>query len=174
LLKVSDWLLSPHDFPGFLRFETRAHEVRGAQIHHTEYLHFRVPKRYALVNATNKIEEVVARSQVIDGLCFVSAMHITAGVYINDAESGLLTDISKWIEALAPFGEDYLHHQTGEDNADAHLKSFLTHHALTAPVTHGQLDFGTWQQIFYAEYDGNRNKRLLVKVMGMGSSPAPT
>ena len=168
MLKVSDWLLSPHDFPGFLRFEKTAHEVRGSQIHHTEYLHFKVPKRYALVNATEKIEEVIARSGVQDGLCFVSAMHITAGVYINDAESGLLQDIARWLEGLAPYGQDYRHHQTGEDNADAHLKSYLTNHALTAPITKGRLDFGTWQQIFYAEFDGSRDKRLLVKVMGLG------
>jgi len=168
MLKVSDWLLSPHDFPGFERFEKIAHEVRGSQIHHTEHLHFTVPKRYALVNATQEIEEVIARSSVQDGLCFVSAMHITAGVYINDAESGLLHDIARWIEGLAPYGENYLHHQTGEDNADAHLKSYLTHHALTAPITQGRLDFGTWQQIFYAEFDGCREKRLLVKVMGLG------
>jgi len=144
-LKPSDWLLSPHDFPGFDRFELRAHEERGPQVHHTESLHFRVPKRYALVNANELIEGVIERSGVTDGLCFVSAMHITSGVYVNDAESGLLHDIAGWIENLAPFGRNYLHHQTGEDNADAHLKSFLTNHALTAPITKGKLDFGTWQ-----------------------------
>jgi secondary thiamine-phosphate synthase enzyme len=100
-------------------------------------------------------------------------MHITAGVYINDAESGLLKDISSWIEKLAPFGLPYLHHQTGEDNADAHLKSYLTNHALTAPVTKGRLDFGTWQQIFYAEFDGLREKRILVKVTGLAGDLAP-
>jgi secondary thiamine-phosphate synthase enzyme len=141
--------------------------VREGQIHHTEHLHFRVPKRYALVNIQERVEEVVARARVRDGLCFVSAMHITAGVYVNDAESGLLHDISEWIEKLAPFGQDYRHHQTGEDNGDAHLKSYLTNHSLTAPITKGQLDFGTWQQIFYAEFDGNRDKRVLVKVMGL-------
>jgi len=167
-LRPSDWLLSPHEFPGFDRFELRAHEERGSQIHHTEWLHFEIPKRYALVNANDRIEEVIARSKVRDGLCFVSAMHITSGVYVNDAESGLLQDIAGWIEGLAPFGRDYRHHQTGEDNADAHLKSFLTNHALTAPITDGRLDFGTWQQIFYAEYDGRRPKRILVKVMGIG------
>jgi secondary thiamine-phosphate synthase enzyme len=113
------------------------------------------------------VEEVIKRSQVQDGLCFVSAMHITAGVYINDAESGLLKDISKWLENLAPYGKDYQHHQTGEDNGDAHLKSYLTNHSLTCPVTKKKLDFGTWQQIFYAEFDGLREKRILVKVMGI-------
>jgi secondary thiamine-phosphate synthase enzyme len=116
--------------------------------------------------------EVVAhplgRSGVADGLCFVSAMHITAGVYVNDAEPGLLRDIAGWIERLAPHGEDYRHHQTGEDNADAHLKSYLTNHSLTAPVTRGRLDFGTWQQVFYAEFDGQRAKRILVKIIGLG------
>ncbi|MGZ3707697.1 MAG: secondary thiamine-phosphate synthase enzyme YjbQ, partial [Bdellovibrionota bacterium] len=102
-----------------------------------------------------------------DGLCFVSAMHITAGVYVNDAESGLLGDIAEWIEKLAPFGKDYRHHLTGEDNGDAHLKSYLTNHCLTAPVTGGKLDFGTWQQIFYAEFDGERAKRILIKVLGI-------
>lgn len=166
-LKPSDWLLSPHSFPGFDRHEVRAHEERGTQVHHTEWLHFKIPRRYALVNAHELIEDVIARSGVTDGLCFVSAMHITSGVYVNDAESGLLNDIAEWIERLAPFGRDYLHHQTGEDNADAHLKSFLTNHSLTAPITGARLDFGTWQQIFYGEYDGNRPKRLLVKVMGL-------
>lgn len=171
-LTEKDWCLSPHELAGFVRFEPRAHEVRGSQVSHTEYVHVRTPKRYALVNATEQIEEVIGRSGVVDGLCFVSAMHITAGVYINDAEGGLLRDIARWIEGLAPYGGDYLHHQTGEDNADAHLKSYLTNHSLTAPITGGRLDFGTWQQIFYAEFDGNRNKRLLVKVMGMAEAPS--
>jgi secondary thiamine-phosphate synthase enzyme len=94
-------------------------------------------------------------------------MHITAGIYVNDAEIGLLNDIAKWIEALAPYGRDYQHHQTGEDNGDAHLKSFLTNHSITAPITRGKLDFGQWQQIFYAEFDGVRNKRILVKAIGL-------
>lgn len=161
------WLLDPHGCPGFKRAEEVDHVAAGQIVHHTEYLHFRIPERYALVNLTEEVEAVLKRSGVRDGTCFVSAMHITAGVYINDAESGLLHDISEWIENLAPFGKDYLHHQTGEDNADAHLKSYLTNHALTAPVTKGKLDFGTWQQIFYAEFDGRRNKRVLVKVMGL-------
>ncbi len=127
----------------------------------------RIPSRYALVNITDHVEETIARSRVTDGMALVSAMHITAGVYINDAEGGWLHDIAGWIEGLAPFGHDYRHHQTGEDNGDAHLKSYLTNHALTAPITQGRLDFGTWQQIFYAEFDGNRDKRILVKVMGI-------
>jgi secondary thiamine-phosphate synthase enzyme len=162
-----DWLLDPHSCPGFLHNEVTSHLQREETIHHTEYLHLKIPKRYALVNLTEQVEAALERSSVIDGFCFVSAMHITAGVYINDAESGLLQDISKWIENLAPFGLDYRHHQTGEDNADAHLKSYLTNHALTAPVTNGRLDFGTWQQIFYAEFDGQREKRVLVKITGL-------
>lgn len=162
-----EWLLEPHRCPGFLKSEVTSHmEVQG-QCHHTEYIYLKIPKRYALVNITSLVEEVLVNSGVKDGFCFVSAMHITAGVYINDAESGLLNDISKWIENLAPFGKNYLHHQTGEDNADAHLKSYLTNHALTAPITKGRLDFGTWQQIFYAEFDGLREKRVLVKVTGL-------
>ena len=120
------------------------------------------------MNITDHIEAALERSGVQDGFAFVSAMHITAGVYINDAESGLLNDIAKWIEQLAPYGLDYRHHQTGEDNADAHLKSYLTNPSLTAPITKGRLDFGTWQQIFYAEFDGRRNKRILVKITGLG------
>ena len=166
-LMQSDWLLNPHDCPGFLRHELVDRVERGAQVNHTEYLHVQIPKRYALVNVTERVEQVVERSGVTDGLVLVSAMHITAGVYINDAESGLLEDISRWIENLAPFGQNYRHHQTGEDNGDAHLKSYLTNHALTAPITRGKLDFGTWQQIFYAEFDGMRAKRLLVKVTGL-------
>ncbi|MBX2995300.1 MAG: secondary thiamine-phosphate synthase enzyme YjbQ [Bdellovibrionaceae bacterium] len=162
-----DWLLNPHNCPDFLRSEVTSHLEKSGTIHHTEYLYVKIPKRYALVNVTEHIEECLQRSKVVDGFCFVSTMHITAGVYVNDAESGLLHDISKWIENLAPFGLDYKHHQTGEDNADAHLKSYLTNHELIAPVTKGRLDFGTWQQIFYAEFDGQREKRLLVKITGL-------
>lgn len=165
-LKTSDWLLNPRDCPGFKHHEVVAHIERPPYVHHTEYLFIELPKRYGLVNITEHVEGVLARSGIVDGLCFVSAMHITAGVYINDAESGLLNDIARWIEGLAPYGENYLHHHTGEDNADAHLKSYLTNHALTAPVTKGRLDFGTWQQIFYAEFDGRRTKRVLVKLTG--------
>jgi len=169
VLKTSDWLLNPSSSPGFKKHEVTAHEERGPYIHHTEYLYIEIPKRYALVNITDYVETALARSKVKDGFCFVSAMHITAGVYINDAESGLLHDIAQWIENLAPYGQDYEHHQTGEDNGDAHLKSYLTNHALTAPVTGGKLDFGTWQQIFYAEFDGRRQKRILVKITGFNS-----
>lgn len=167
MLKREDWLLDPHHAPGFLRSEVGPRLHRSHSRHVTEYLYFKVPKRYALVNLTDFIEKIVARSGVQDGLCFVSTMHITAGIYINDAESGLLEDLSEWLERLAPFGRDYQHHQTGEDNGDAHLKSYLTNPSLTLPVTEGRLDLGTWQQLFYAEFDGNREKRILVKVTGL-------
>ena len=160
------WLLDTHSCPGFLRSEVVAHLKNDTSIHHTEHIFVKIPERYALVNINENVEDALNRSGVRDGFCFVSAMHITAGVYVNDAESGLLEDISKWIEALAPFGKDYRHHLTGEDNADAHLKSYLTNHSLMAPVTNGRLDFGTWQQIFYAEFDGRREKRILVKITG--------
>src|SRR4051812_31257160 len=125
-----DWLLDPSGCPGFQKFKEVAHVEKSHQISHTEHLMVQIPKRYALVNINDLVEEVVERSRVQDGLCFVSAMHITAGVYVNDAESGLLHDISEWIENLAPFGRNYRHHQTGEDNGDAHLKSYLTNHSL--------------------------------------------
>jgi secondary thiamine-phosphate synthase enzyme len=160
------WLLDPRSCPGFLRSELVDHVQHGMNIHHTEHFFVNIPERYALVNITEHVEHVIGRSKVVDGFCFVSAMHITAGIYINDAEPGLLSDISMWIEKLAPFGLPYQHHKTGEDNADAHLKSYLTNHAITAPLTRGRLDFGTWQEIFYAEFDGRREKRLVVKVTG--------
>ena len=112
------------------------------------------------------MEAALEKSGIKDGMILVSAMHITAGVYVNDDESGLIEDIDKWLEKLAPFNRDYQHHQTGEDNGDAHLKSLLVHHEVIVPVTKGRLDFGRWQQIFYAEFDGQRDKRILIKVMG--------
>lgn len=166
------WLLDPSTCPGFLRHELRDHLVVGEQVHHTEHLYVKIPSRYALVNITEHVQESLLRSGLRDGFCFVSTMHITAGVYINDAEAGLLQDISVWLEGLAPYGKDYLHHRTGEDNADAHLKSYLTNHALSVPVTRGEFDFGTWQQIFYAEFDGQREKRLLVKFTGIADRKA--
>lgn len=167
MLSAKDWYLDPHHASGFLRAEKTADFISGPHVSWTEHLHIRIPKRYGLVNITQQVEAVLARSKVEDGLCYVGAMHITAGIYVNDAESGLLSDISQWIENLAPFGENYRHHQTGEDNGDAHLKSFLTNHQIVVPITHGEFDFGTWQQIFYAEYDGLRDKRILVKIQGM-------
>ena len=134
---------------------------------HTEYLTFETRKLREMVHITPKIEDIVARSGIADGLCFISPMHITAAIYVNDNESGLIEDIGNWLEKLAPAGLDYKHHQTGEDNADAHLKSLLLHHETTLPVTRGNLDLGTWQRVFYAEFDGQRKKRVIVKVLGI-------
>jgi secondary thiamine-phosphate synthase enzyme len=134
---------------------------------HTEYLKFQTKKRYEMVHITPQVEEIVRRSGVRDGLCFVSPMHITAAIYVNDLEEGLIEDIGQWLEELAPSGRNYRHHQTGEDNADAHLKALLLHHETTLPVTDGRLDLGTWQRVFYAEFDGQRSKRVIVKVLGV-------
>jgi len=134
---------------------------------HTEYLVFETKKRYEMVHVTDEVEKVVERSGIRDGLCFVSPMHITAAIYVNDLESGLIADISEWLEKLAPTRPEYRHHQTGEDNADAHLKALLLHHETTLPVTKGRLDLGTWQRVFYAEFDGQRRKRVIVKVLGV-------
>lgn len=134
---------------------------------HTEYLTYITKARYEMVHITPEIEAIVRKSGVDDGLCFVSPMHITAAIYVNDNESGLIEDIGKWLEQLAPRRPNYKHHQTGEDNADAHLKALLLHHETTLPVTNGRLDLGTWQRIFYAEFDGQRPKRVIVKVLGI-------
>ncbi len=132
----------------------------------TEYLVFTTKHVREYLNITTDVERILAKSGVKEGMILVSAMHITAGVYVNDAESGLIHDIDEWLEHLAPFNPDYRHHQTGESNGDSHLKSLLIHHEVIVPVTNGNLDFGPWQQIFYAEFDGQRAKRVIVKVMG--------
>ena len=132
----------------------------------TEYLKFHMRTKRAYVHITPQVEEIVKKSGVKEGMVLVSAMHITAGVYVNDNESGLIEDIDQWLEDLAPFNPDYKHHQTGEDNGDSHLKALLIHHEVIVPITNGKLDFGTWQRIFYAEFEGQRDKRVIVKVMG--------
>ena len=113
-----------------------------------------------------QVEQIVGKSGVQEGMVLVSAMHITAGVYVNDNESGLIEDIDQWLEHLAPFRKGYKHHETGEDNGDSHLKALLIHHEVIVPITAGKLDLGTWQRVFYAEFDGQRDKRVIVKVMG--------
>ena len=133
---------------------------------HTEYLTFHTRKHREYVHITPRVEAAVSKSGIQDGMVLISAMHITAGVYVNDDESGLIEDIDQWLEQLAPFRADYRHHQTGENNGDSHLKSILVHHQVIVPVTKGHLDLGTWQRIFYAEFDGQRDKRVIVKVMG--------
>ena len=134
---------------------------------HTEYLWFNTPKRHDYLNITDDVAAIVKRAGVKEGMVLVSAMHITAGVYVNDNETGLIHDIEGWLEELAPARADYQHHRTGEDNGDAHLKSLLIHHEVIVPITAGTLDLGPWQTIFYAEFDGQRRKRVVVKVMGI-------
>jgi secondary thiamine-phosphate synthase enzyme len=132
----------------------------------TEYLWFNTRTKREYINITSRVQEIVATSGIRDGMVLVSAMHITAGVYVNDAEDGLIQDIDEWLEHLAPYRDDYRHHRTGETNGDAHLKSLLIHHEVIVPVTNGVLDLGPWQQVYYAEFDGMRRKRLVVKVLG--------
>lgn len=132
----------------------------------TEYLWFNTKNHREYINITDEVEDILRKSGIKEGMILVSAMHITAGVYVNDAESGLISDIDKWLEELAPYRDDYRHHFTGETNGDSHLKSLLIGHEVIVPVTNGKLDLGPWQQIYYAEFDGQRRKRLIIKVMG--------
>lgn len=132
----------------------------------TEYLSFHTRERRELIRLTDTVSALVHKSAIQEGMVLVSALHITAGVFVNDDESGLHEDIWEWLQHLAPQGPDYRHHRTGEDNGDAHLKSLLVHHQVVLPVTAGKLDLGPWQQVFYAEFDGQRRKRVVVKVMG--------
>jgi len=133
---------------------------------YTRYLWFNTKKRREYINITREVEGAVAESGIQEGFVLVSAMHITAGVYVNDAEEGIIQDLDEMLERLAPYRKDYHHHRTGEDNADAHLKSLLLHHEVIVPVTAGKLDLGPWQQIYYAEFDGQRRKRVIIKVLG--------
>ncbi|MBM3324309.1 MAG: YjbQ family protein [Calditrichaeota bacterium] len=132
---------------------------------HTEYISFNTRQRREYINMTDRVADAVAKSGIREGMVLVSAMHITAGVWVNDAEEGLLADIDEWLEKLAPRA-NYRHHHTGEDNGDAHLKSLLVHHEVILPITNGALDLGPWQQVYYAEFDGQRRKRVIIKVMG--------
>ena len=134
----------------------------------TEYLTFKTKSRRAFVNITLNVENLVTKSGVKEGLCLVNAMHITASVFINDNESGLHHDYEKWLEELAPHEpiDHYHHNDTGEDNADAHLKRQVMGREVVVAITNGQLDFGPWETIFYGEFDGKRNKRVLVKIIG--------
>lgn len=134
----------------------------------TEYLTFNVESRRAFINITPEVRKLVLRSDVQEGLCLVNAMHITASVFINDNESGLHQDYERWLESLAPHEpiEQYDHNNTGEDNADAHLKRQIMGREVVVAITKGQLDFGPWEQIFYGEFDGRRPKRVLVKIIG--------
>jgi secondary thiamine-phosphate synthase enzyme len=141
--------------------------VKSSSIVFTDYLWFNTRQRQEFVRITDRVAEIVARSGIQEGMVLVSAMHITAGVYVNDWEDGLIHDFQVWLEKLAPSGLNYRHHQTGEDNADAHLKRTIMGHQVMLPITAGKLDIGPWEQVFYAEFDGQRRKRVVVKAFGV-------
>ena len=134
---------------------------------HTKYLLFNTKKRREYIRITDDVQQFLDETGMKEGFILVSAMHITAGVYVNDWEGGLIQDIDHWLEKLAPADPNYLHHNTGEDNGDAHLKRILINHQVTVPVTDGRLDLGPWEQIFYAEFDGQRKKRVILKALGI-------
>src|SRR5262249_33771824 len=129
---------------------------------------FNTKKRREYIRITDEVAAFVQESGIQEGFVLISAMHITAGVYINDWEQGLIRDIDEWLERLAPVNPNYHHHDTGEDNGDAHRKRILINHQVTVPITDGKLDLGTWEQIFYAEFDGQRRKRVILKALGIG------
>ena len=137
-------------------------------LHLTKYLKIKISQRREFINITSDIEQLVSKSKIQHGLCLVNAMHITASVFINDDEGGLHADFEKWLEALAPHKpiNQYSHNDTGEDNADAHLKRQIMGREVTVAITDGKLDFGPWEQIFYGEFDGKRQKRVLIKMIG--------
>ena len=133
---------------------------------YTDYLTFETKKRREYLNITDRVSGAVSKSGIAEGLCLVSAMHITAGVYVNDDENGFRSDLTALLERLAPEGADYRHHLTGEDNGEAHLRNMLVGHQVVLPVTEGALDLGPWEQVFYAEFDGQRRKRVVIKIIG--------
>ena len=133
---------------------------------YTDYLSFNTSQEEEFVNITPNLEKIVSISKIQEGMMLVSAMHITAAVYVNDNEEGLIEDIQTWLKKLAPENANYKHHQTGETNAHAHLRNLILHHQVILPITKGCLDLGPWQAVFYAEFDGRRKKRVVVKVMG--------
>ncbi len=133
---------------------------------HTDYLWFQTKNLHEFVNITDEVERIVGKSGIRDGMALVSAQHITAAVYVNDAESGLIADIEEWLNTIAPMNKDYRHHRTGETNGYAHLWNLTLGHQVMLPITDGRLDLGPWEQVYYAEFDGQRKKRVIVKVMG--------
>jgi len=134
---------------------------------HTEYLWFNTKNRQEFINITPQVEEAVKKSKVQEGFCLVNAMHITSSVFINDDEDGLRKDFSAWLEKLAPYGKDKYHHNSsGEDNGDSHLKRTIMGREVVVAITNGKLDFGPWEQIFYGEFDGQRKKKVLIKIIG--------
>jgi len=132
----------------------------------TDYLVMETKERYEIRDITDEVAAIVRGSKIAEGMVLVSAMHITASVFVNDHESGLWSDIMTWLEELAPAKPGYLHHRTGEDNGDAHLKRMLLGHQVVLPITNGKLDLGPWERVHYGEFDGRRRKRIVVKVMG--------
>lgn len=134
---------------------------------HTKYLWFNTKNHREYINITHEVDLALKESGIKEGMILVSAMHITAGVYVNDAESGIIQDMDDWLEQHCPYKDDYRHHRTGETNGDSHLKSLMIGHEVIVPVTDGRLDLGPWQQVYYAEFDGQRRKRLIIKVMGI-------
>jgi secondary thiamine-phosphate synthase enzyme len=139
-------------------------------IAYTEYLTMKTAKRYEIIDITDEVQRFCVKSKLNDGIILVTAMHITASIFVNDHEPGLWKDIAAWLEELAPRKPDYKHHLTGEDNADAHLKRMILGHQVVVPVTGGKLDFGPWERVHYGEFDGLRPKRILMKALGLGSS----
>lgn len=133
---------------------------------HTKYMVYNTQRRREYINITQKLDQELSKSGIKEGFMLVAAMHITAGVYINDAEDGFISDMDEMLESIAPLGKNYAHHRTGEDNGDAHLKSILVHNQVILPITAGRMDLGPWQQIYYAEFDGLRPKRLIIKIIG--------
>jgi secondary thiamine-phosphate synthase enzyme len=133
---------------------------------YTRYLTINTPQRYEIRDITEEVATIVAEAKIAEGMVLVSAMHITASIFVNDHESGLWSDIMTWLEELAPRKPGYRHHLTGEDNADAHLKRMLLGHQVLLPITAGTLDLGPWERVHYGEFDGQRAKRIVVKVMG--------
>jgi secondary thiamine-phosphate synthase enzyme len=136
-------------------------------IAHTEYETYNTKKRYEIFDITDRVEQARVNAGLRDGFVLVSAMHITASVFVNDHEAGLWHDIMAWLDKVAPAGLDYRHHQTGEDNADAHLKRMVLGHQVLVPVTDGRLDLGPWERVHYGEFDGKRPKRVMFKAMGI-------
>lgn len=134
---------------------------------HTDYITVNTKKEKEILNITAQVEDIVKRSGIKDGMALISAMHITASIFVNDEEPGIKQDLLEWAEKVAPDLPDYRHHRTGETNGDAHLKSLLFNHEIIVPITAGRPDFGPWQQIFYGEWDGRRNKRIIVKILGV-------
>lgn len=133
----------------------------------TKYLTFNTKNKREIIRITEDVKEALKESGIKEGLCLVSSMHLTASVIVQDDEEGLHEDIWQWLEQLAPFKKNYKHHQTGEDNGDAHLKNLLTHLQVVVPITNGKLDLGPWQEIFYLEFDGQRPKRVVIKIIGV-------